>query len=105
MGFVSYIVAKARGGVFTHQTGRGRQNNMQDSYWTKVLSGRVSRRRALAGTAGVAGAAAFLAACGSDDDNGGGGGSGGGSGSTGGSSLIAKLEKSTGKAGGVMKWQ
>jgi ABC-type transport system substrate-binding protein len=76
---------------------------MQDSYWTKVLSGRISRRRALAGTAGVAGAAAFLAACGSDDDGGGGG--DGGSGSTGGSSLVANLEKTTGKPGGVMKWQ
>ncbi len=76
---------------------------MEDSYWTKVLSGRVSRRRALAGTAGVTGAAAFLAACGSDDDGGSGG--SGGTGATGGSGLVAKLEKAPSKAGGVMKWQ
>ena len=76
---------------------------MKDSYWTKVLSGRVSRRRALAGTAGVAGAAAFLAACGSDDDSGGGG--SGDTGSTGGSGLVTKIEKAPIKQGGVMKWQ
>jgi ABC-type transport system substrate-binding protein len=36
-------------------------------YWTKVLSGRVSRRRAMASTGAGAAAAAFLAACGGGD--------------------------------------
>jgi peptide/nickel transport system substrate-binding protein len=51
-----------------------------ESYWNKVLHGRVSRRRFLVTTGGGAGAAAFLAACGggSDDDGGDGGDGGGG---------------------------
>jgi ABC-type transport system substrate-binding protein len=81
---------------------------MRDSYWSTVLSNRISRRRAMAVTAGAAGAAAFLAACGSDDDGGssssGGGGSGSGSKDT--SGLLAKIEDTSkdAKRGGVMKW-
>jgi ABC-type transport system substrate-binding protein len=50
---------------------------VEKSYWSKVLQGRLSRRRALAVTASTAAGAAFLAACGSDDDGGGGGSSAG----------------------------
>ena len=93
------MLRRPKAEVATHQK-EGEVKQMQDSYWTKVLSGRISRRRALAGTAGVTGAAAFLAACGRDDDGGGGDGTGGtGSGE---SSLVTKLEKSTGKPGGVI---
>jgi ABC-type transport system substrate-binding protein len=42
------------------------------SYWDRVLSNRISRRRALAGAAGV-GAGAFIVACGGSDDGGGAG--------------------------------
>ena len=77
-----------------------------ESYWNKVLSKRISRRRALQTTGGATAAAAFLAACGGEDDDGGGSGSGSGStgGSTGGSggaaptvesSLITPLEPDT----------
>jgi peptide/nickel transport system substrate-binding protein len=71
------------------------------SYWDKMLTKRVTRRRAIAATGLTAGAAAFLAACGGDDDSSGtssGGGSpssgatsssGGGSSSTGGGTTIA----------------
>src|SRR5919106_958349 len=38
------------------------------SYWTKITTSRLSRRRALAATGGAAAAAAFLAACGGDDE-------------------------------------
>jgi len=64
---------------------------VEQNYWQKVLRNRVSRRRALAGTAAVAAGAALLAACGGDD-------SGGES-----SSLIYKPEDETSKAkhGGV----
>jgi peptide/nickel transport system substrate-binding protein len=41
---------------------------MQGSYWHRVLSSRVSRRRALALTGASAAAAAFLAACGGDEE-------------------------------------
>lgn len=37
------------------------------SYWDRVRKGRLSRRKAIIGTAGFGGAAVFLAACGSDD--------------------------------------
>lgn len=53
-----------------------------DSYWAGLLRNRISRRRALGATAGVAASAAFLVACGSDDTE---GGSTGGGLSTGGS--------------------
>ena len=44
---------------------------MEGNYWSKVVGRRLSRRRALGFTGGVAFSAAFLAACGSDDDSGG----------------------------------
>src|SRR6266550_2642385 len=37
---------------------------MMDSYWSKVLNKRMTRRHALGATGMAAGAAAFLAACG-----------------------------------------
>ena len=55
---------------------------MESNYWSRILRGRVSRRRALASTGAAGFAAAFLAACGDDDD-----GSTGISGSTGGAGL------------------
>ena len=39
-----------------------------DTYWAKFQQRRVSRRRVLAGTAGLSASAAFLIACGGDDD-------------------------------------
>ena len=42
----------------------------EQNYWNKVLSGRVSRRRAIIATGGAAAAAAFLAACGGSDSGG-----------------------------------
>ena len=39
-----------------------------DSYWNKVLSRRISRRRAIVATGGATAVAAFLAACGGEDD-------------------------------------
>jgi peptide/nickel transport system substrate-binding protein len=57
---------------------------MTQVYWSNVLRGRISRRRAMASVGGSAAAAAFLAACGgSDDSSGGGSSSGTGSGSSG----------------------
>jgi len=83
---------------------------MSDSYWNRVLTGRVSRRRAIAVTGAGALGAAFLAACGGSDS----GGSTGGSSSSSGSStskpadngLTAKIEDTTKsvKRGGAMKW-
>ena len=56
----------------------------EQSYWGKYLSRRVTRRKAIAGTAALTASAAFLAACGGDDDDddAGGGGTSGGSGSS-----------------------
>ena len=73
---------------------------MQDSYWTRLLDKRLSRRRTLAGSAGLGVIAAFLAACG-----GGEGGNGGTSSGTS-SSLITEPEDrgKEAKAGGVYKW-
>ena len=48
------------------------------TYWTKVLNGRINRRRAMGLVGGSAAAAAFLAACGGDDDEPASGGSSGG---------------------------
>lgn len=50
---------------------------MNDSYWSRVLDRRISRRRALTATGGLAAGAALLAACGGDDDDGGDSGDGG----------------------------
>jgi ABC-type transport system substrate-binding protein len=67
---------------------------METSYWSRTLSQRLSRRRALAATGAGALGAAFLAACGSDQ-----GGNGGDE------SFLAKPDDSTGQAkpGGVLK--
>jgi ABC-type transport system substrate-binding protein len=77
---------------------------MQDSYWSRVLTQRVNRRRALAVTAGTAGAAAFLAACGGGDDDD--SSTSGPSGPADTSGLLSKIEDTskTAKRGGVMKW-
>jgi peptide/nickel transport system substrate-binding protein len=40
---------------------------MESNYWSRLVRGRISRRRALIGTGAGALGAAFLAACGSDD--------------------------------------
>lgn len=42
---------------------------MENTYWSRVLTRRLGRRRALLGAAGAAGAAAFLSACGDDSDD------------------------------------
>jgi peptide/nickel transport system substrate-binding protein len=81
-----------------------------DSYWNKVLKGRVSRRRFIAVTGASAGAAAFLAACGGggDDDGGDSGTSDGGGGgqqpqtSTGISKGYLKAGTTGAKTGGMM---
>jgi peptide/nickel transport system substrate-binding protein len=71
-----------------------------DSYWSKVLNGRVSRRRLLAASGASAAAAAFLAACGGgNDDNAGGGDSGTSDGGGGG----AQPQTSTGISKGYLK--
>ncbi len=41
----------------------------EQSYWTRKLRGRVSRRQVMVTTSGAAFSAAFLAACGGDDDS------------------------------------
>jgi ABC-type transport system substrate-binding protein len=41
---------------------------MAGNYWTRVLTRRLTRRRALTATGGVAAASAFLLACGGDDE-------------------------------------
>jgi hypothetical protein len=72
------------------------------SYWDKVVSSRVSRRRALAATGAGAFSAAFLAACGGSDDD---SSSTGGTGGTGDSGILAKPVDTTSqaKAGGTIK--
>jgi hypothetical protein len=78
----------------------------QGSYWTKVLNGRVTRRRAIGAVGAGAAAAAFIAACGGDDDDApsssSGGGSGGGATPAGGGSPAASGDP---KAGGKLVWQ
>jgi peptide/nickel transport system substrate-binding protein len=78
-----------------------------ESYWSRVLRGRISRRQALAAGGGLTAAAAFLAACGGGDDGGGDGGTGGGAGATGGppADRTAKLDPKSGKPGGKLIWQ
>jgi hypothetical protein len=39
------------------------------SYWDKVLSRRLTRRRALVGSSALTASAAFLVACGGDDED------------------------------------
>lgn len=86
---------------------------MIESYWNKVLQGRLSRRHALAAGGALTASAAFLAACGGggddDDDDGGstGGGATGGAGATGGgpADRTAKLDPASGKPGGKLLWQ
>jgi ABC-type transport system substrate-binding protein len=52
----------------------------ETNYWNRVLTRRLSRRRALIGAGGFTASAAFLAACGGDDDDSGSSGSSGGNG-------------------------
>jgi ABC-type transport system substrate-binding protein len=70
------------------------------SYWTKALQGRLSRRRAIAATGTTALGAAFLAACGGSDS----GGSSSSGGSTDKSGLLAKKEDTSkqAKMGGTL---
>jgi ABC-type transport system substrate-binding protein len=60
-----------------------------NGYWDRVLERRLTRRRALGMTGGLAAAAAFLAACGGNDEGGDSGGSSG---------LVYKVEDETAKA-------
>src|SRR5688500_5084248 len=70
-----------------------KEKEVMDSYWSKVLSGRISRRRAMgASLAGGAGAA-ILAACGDGGDSG-----DGGDGASGGSSLVSKIVNTSSEA-------
>jgi ABC-type transport system substrate-binding protein len=66
-----------------------------NGYWDRALQRRLTRRRALGVTGGLAAAAAFLAACGGSDDGGDGGGDSSG--------LVYKPEDETSKAkrGGI----
>ena len=76
---------------------------MATNYWDRVLSRRVTRRRAVLGTGALTASTAFLIACGSDDDDGGAStGSTGatGSGATGGGATGATGGGSTGASGG-----
>ena len=74
---------------------------MSDNYWSRVLDGRISRRRALAATGAMAASAAFLAACGGSDS----GSSSGGGAQKDVSSLIVKAVDDTKsvKRGGTYK--
>ena len=73
------------------------------TYWDRVLTRRLTRRRALDTSALAAGAAAFLAACGSGDDDDDGGSSTGGAstGPTGGTG--AQAQPSEGLESGYLK--
>jgi peptide/nickel transport system substrate-binding protein len=75
----------------------------EQSYWNRILLGRVGRRRAILATSGAAAAAAFLAACGGGDNN---GGDSGGSKDTAAGNLPSKVDDPTkGKQGGKLLWQ
>ena len=80
---------ETRGGAW-NTTQEGMQH-VENSYWNKTLSNRVSRRRALKVGGATAAAAAFLAACGGDDDDGGTTGGTTGGGSTGGGATASGL--------------
>src|SRR5438445_9680022 len=73
-----------------------------ESYWSRALNGRVSRRRALALTGATATAAALLAACGGGSSSG--GSSGGAAKKT--SDLITEADDTskTARHGGTSKW-
>ena len=75
------------------------------SYWTKVLDGRVSRRRAIAATGSAAAAAAFLAACGGSDSGGGSKPASSSSTNTSSTSGPKGQEATQGKRGGKLIWQ
>jgi ABC-type transport system substrate-binding protein len=76
---------------------------MLNNSWMKALNARVSRRRAIALTGGVAASAAFLAACGGgDDDDDGGAPSGGTTGGTTGGTQPTDTGPSV---GGHLTWQ
>lgn len=80
---------------------------MNQSYWDRVLRGRISRRHALAASGGLTAAAAFLAACGGggdddDDDNAGSASTGAGGAPA---DRTAKLDPLSGKPGGKLIWQ
>src|SRR5436190_21446734 len=69
---------------------------MQSDYWADALRSRLSRRRAVLGSASAAGAAAFLAACGGSDNN---------KGATAKSDLVEESKDTTAQAvrGGTLK--
>jgi len=69
------------------------------SYWDKILRNRLSRRRALAASGGLAIGAAILSACGGGDDDKGGGGE------QAGLKPAGKLDASKGTPGGKLIWQ
>ncbi len=75
----------------------------ENNYWRRVLSNRVSRRRAVMGTATLTASAAFLAACGGGDDDGDSG--DGGSDGSGSSSVIKQQPDRSGEAkpGGTLR--
>jgi ABC-type transport system substrate-binding protein len=79
---------------------------MSNSYWNKILDGRVSRRRAIAATGAGALGAAFLAACGGSDSGGGTTTTTDSNGTPQASSMVTKYEDSSksAKRGGTMKW-
>lgn len=93
--------------------GKG-ESSMAATYWQRTLKQRIGRRRALAGLAGTASAAAFLVACGGDDEDDAAGTSTGSSLSTSqatsssaaSSSLVSDPVDTTKEArrGGVNKW-
>src|SRR3972149_4080494 len=73
---------------------RGRERNMSEhgSYWDKVLRSRLSRRRALAASGGLAAGAAILSACGDGGEQAG-------------LKPAGKLDPSKGTPGGKLIWQ
>ncbi len=73
------------------------------SYWNRALRQRISRRRALVGTGGVALGSAFVLACGGDDEASSSGGTSGGGGGAATSGLLTQAEDSSdsAKQGGI----